>query len=85
MAPSQLRPLKARTLDDNVIELSSEESDTESLSATSAEYATAAESTNYDGSDEEGLIRRMFQTLTVETSPNVYSASNYLVSSGFLY
>lgn len=80
---SRSRPLKVRRLADNVIELSSgesdnDESDSESVSATSSEYATAEDSTNYDGSDEEGFVQRMFQTLTIETSPTVYGASNYL-------
>lgn len=74
MPSSHSPPLKARRLADDVIELSSGESDSEAVSASSSEYGTAYETTNYDGSDEEDFVRRMFQTLTVETSANVYGA-----------
>lgn len=84
MASSHSRPLRQRRLADGVIELSSGESDSDDTSASISQYGTAYESTNYDGSDEEGLVRMMFQTLTVETSPNVFGAYRRSLSLVFL-
>lgn len=84
MTRSRSRPLKARRLSEDIIELSSGESDSEAVSYSGSEYGTAYESTNYDGSDKEEFVRRMFQTLTVETAPNVYGAYHSLIAT-FLF
>lgn len=76
-------PFKARRLANDVIELSSGEYNSEAVLASSFKYGTAYKTTNYDGSDEEDFVCRMFQMLTIKTSANVYSTSlslNLLVS-----